>query len=68
MTSPMQASLSAIGRQLRAEYFPAVGRPLPPELEDMLAQLVALDAAADGSIERSAEVLQPALARSRGQS
>jgi hypothetical protein len=68
MTSPMQASLSAIGRQLRAEYFPAVGRPLPPELEDMLAQLVALDAAADGSIERSAEVLQIALARSRGQS
>jgi hypothetical protein len=68
MTSPMQASLSAIGRQLRAEYFPAVGRPLPPELEDMLAQLVALDATADGSIERSAEVLQIDLARSRGQS
>jgi hypothetical protein len=68
MTSPMQASLSAIGRQLRAEYFPAVGRPLPPELEDMLAQLIALDAAADGSIERSTEVLQPTLARSRGQS
>jgi hypothetical protein len=64
----MQASLSAIGRQLRAEYFPAVGRPLPPELEDMLAQLVALDAAADGSIERSTEVLRPTLARSRGQS
>ena len=63
MTSPMQASLSEIGRQLRSEYFPAVGRPLPPELEDLLAQLVALEAATHGSAERSAEVLQPALAQ-----
>ena len=68
MTSPMQASLSAIGQRLRAEYFPAVGRPLPPELEDLLAQIVAREAAAHGSIERSAEVLQPALAQLRGQS
>ena len=54
MTSPMQASLSAIGRQLRAEYFPAVGRPLPPELEDLLAQLVALEAP-HGSTEPSVD-------------
>jgi hypothetical protein len=67
MTSPLQASLGAIGQRLRAEYFPAVGRPLPPELEDLLAQLVAREAA-HGSIERSAEVLQPALAQLRGQS
>ena len=63
MTSPMQASLSAIGQRLRAEYFPAVGRSLPPELEDLLAQLVAIEAAAHGSAERSAEVLRPALAQ-----
>ena len=40
MTSPMQASLSAIGQRLRAEYFPAVGRPLPPELEDLVGRAV----------------------------
>jgi hypothetical protein len=67
MTSPMQVSLSAIGRQLRSEYFPALGRPLPPELEDLLAQLVALDAAAHGSTKQPAEVLQPAFAQSREQ-
>jgi hypothetical protein len=67
MTSPMQVSLSAIGRQLRSEYFPALGRPLPPELEDLLAQLVALEAAAHGSAKQPAEVLQPAFAQSREQ-
>jgi hypothetical protein len=67
MTSPMQVSLSAIGRQLRSEYFPAVGRPLPLELEDLLAQLVALEAAAHESTERSVEVLQPALTQLRWQ-
>jgi hypothetical protein len=53
----MQASLRAIGQRLRAEYFPSAGPSLPPELEDLLAQLVALEAA-----QGSAEVLQPARA------
>jgi hypothetical protein len=57
----MQASLRAIGLRLRAEYFPSAGRSLPPELEDLLAQLVALEAAAHGSTD----VLQPARAHRR---
>src|SRR5882724_540950 len=44
MTSSVHASFGAIGLQLRAEYLPAIGRPLPPELKDLLAQLVALEA------------------------
>jgi hypothetical protein len=68
MTSSVHASFSAIGLQLRAAYFPAVGRPLPPELEDLLAQLVALETDAHGSTERCGKALQPALTLLRGQS
>jgi hypothetical protein len=52
----MNASLAAIGRRLRAESFPAVREPLPRELKDLLAQLVAREAETQGSTERSDEI------------
>ena len=61
MTASMKASLSAIGLQLRAAYVPAVGKPLPRELNDLLARLVALEAGTHGSTERAIEILQPAI-------
>jgi hypothetical protein len=59
----MNASLTAIGLQLREAYVPAVGRPLPRELNDLLTQLVALEAGALGSTERAVEISTPAIAR-----
>jgi hypothetical protein len=56
MTASMNASLAAIGRRLRAESFPAVREPLPRELKDLLAQLVAREAETQGSTERSDEI------------
>jgi hypothetical protein len=44
MTTPMRTSLTAIGRRLQAEYLPTLSRPLPGELQDLVAQLVALEA------------------------
>jgi hypothetical protein len=44
MTISMHASLTAIGRQLKASYCPTLAKPLPSKLEDLLAQLAALEA------------------------
>jgi hypothetical protein len=41
MTAPMHDTLTAIGRQLSTAYLPIVQEPLPRELKDLLAQLVA---------------------------
>jgi len=41
MTAPMDDTLTAIGRQLSTVYLPTVQEPLPRELKDLLAQLVA---------------------------
>jgi hypothetical protein len=41
MTAPMHDTLTAIGRQLSAAYLPIVQEPLPRELNDLLARLVA---------------------------
>ena len=41
MTMSKHAVLTAIGRQLDADYLPTLAKPLPRELEDLLAQLVA---------------------------
>jgi len=62
MTTSMHAPLRAIGRQLRAEYLPAVGKPLPRELEEVLAQLVALRAGTRESAD-SVEVVQCTVAQ-----
>ena len=63
MTMFMREPLFAIGRGLQAEYLPAVRQPLPSELEDLLAQLVALQAARRAAAEP--EVSQPTLAQPR---
>jgi len=63
MRASMKASLTAIGLQLREAYVPAVGRPLPRELNDLLTQLIALEAGARGSTEQAIETLTPAIAR-----
>ena len=43
MTRSMQASLTAIGRQLNEDYQPTLAKPLPTELKDLVARLVALE-------------------------
>jgi hypothetical protein len=68
MTKSMHASLAAIGRQLHADYLPAVAKPLPSELKHLVAQLVALEADKRGSTERSVEVVQSAIAQPGPQS
>jgi hypothetical protein len=55
MTISMQAALTAIGGQLDAEYLPTLARPLPRELEDLIAQLVAYEIRKREPTERSVE-------------
>ena len=43
MTTSMHASLTAIGRQLKAGYRPTLAKPLPSKLKKLLARLVALE-------------------------
>jgi hypothetical protein len=68
MTISMRASLTAIGRQLHADYLPSLAEPLPNELEGLVARLVALEIGKRGTTERSVEVLQFAAAQPRPQS
>jgi len=51
-------TLTAIGRQLSAAYLPTVREPLPSELKDLVAQLVAFEMRKRGSIARRAEAMQ----------
>jgi hypothetical protein len=55
-------SLTAIGRRLHADYLPTLAQPLPSELKDLVAQLVALEFGKRGSTQRPVEVLQSAIA------
>jgi hypothetical protein len=64
----MNASLTAIGRQLQADYAPVAGTPLPRELNDLLARLVALEASTRAPTERSVDVLETAIAQPRTRS
>jgi hypothetical protein len=43
MTTPMDDTLTVIGRQLSVTYLPTVLEPLPRELNNMVAQLVAFE-------------------------
>jgi hypothetical protein len=61
MTISKHTSLTAIGRGLHADYLPTLVKPLPTELKDLVAQLVALEIGKQGSTERSVEVLQCAI-------
>ena len=45
MTTSMHASLTEIGRRLKAGYVPILEKPLPSEIEDLLTWLVALEVA-----------------------
>ena len=58
MTTPMDHTLAAIGRQLSVAYLPAVREPLPRELEDLVVQLVAFEMRERGSSARPAEAVQ----------
>ena len=58
MTRSMQASLTAIGRQLNEGYQPTLAKPLPTELKDLVARLVALEINKRGSSRRAIAVLQ----------
>lgn len=48
MTTSLRTPLSAIAHQLQDDYLPTVRKPLPRELKDLLAQLVALRLAGEG--------------------
>jgi hypothetical protein len=43
MTASMHASLTAIGRQLYADYLPVLAKPLPSELKGLVVRLFALE-------------------------
>ena len=58
MTRSMQASLTAIGRQLNEGYQPTLAKPLPTELKDLVARLVAFEINKRGSSRRAIAVLQ----------
>ena len=60
MTESTHALWTAIGRELHADYLPTLTKPLPRELEDLIAQLVVFEFGKRGSTERSVEVLQTA--------
>ena len=62
MTELTQASLTAIGCQLQAGCLSTLPKPLPRELRDLIAQLVAFEIGKRGSSDRSLEVLQSAIA------
>jgi hypothetical protein len=43
MSTRMDDTLAAIGRELSVTYLPTVREPLPRELEDLVVQLVAFE-------------------------
>jgi hypothetical protein len=63
MTTLMDDTLSAIGRQLSVAYLPTVREPLPRELKDLVGQLVAFEMRKRGSNARPAEALQLVMAQ-----
>ena len=58
MTKPMDDTLTAIGRQLSVAYLPTVLEPLPRELNDLVAQLVAVEMRKLEPSARPSETLQ----------
>jgi hypothetical protein len=48
-------TLTAIGRELSVAYLPTVREPLPSEIKDLVAQLVAFEMRRRGSSARLAE-------------
>jgi hypothetical protein len=62
MTTPMEHTLAAIGRELSVAYLPTVREPLPRELADLVVQLVAFEMRERGSSARPAEAVQCVMA------
>lgn len=65
MTTSLRTPFSTIAHQLQVDYLPTVRKPLPRELKDLLARLVALEAGRRRSTGRFVEALQPATAQPR---
>jgi hypothetical protein len=63
MTAPMDDTLTAIGRQLSVGYLPTVQEPLPREVKDLLAQLVAFEMRKRDSSARPSETSQFVMAQ-----
>jgi len=57
-------TLAAIGRELSVAYLPTVREPLPGELKDLVAQLVAFEMGRRGSSAKLAEPLELVWAQS----
>ena len=62
MTISTHMAFTAICRQLDADYLPTLGKPLPRELKDLLAQLVEHEIRKRGSTEQSGEGLHSLIA------
>jgi hypothetical protein len=62
MSTRMDDTLAAIGRELSVAYLPTVREPLPRELADLVAQLVAFERRERGLSARPA-ALQCAMAQ-----
>jgi hypothetical protein len=63
VTALTNDTLNAIGRQLSDAYLPTVREPLPRELKDLVAQLVAFEMRKRGSSARPVEALQFVMAQ-----
>lgn len=63
MTSPMDDTLTAVGRELSVAYLPIVQEPLPRELTDLSLQLDALETRKGGPSARPSKSLQSVMAR-----
>ena len=62
MSTRMDDTLAAIGRELSVAYLPTVRGPLPRELADLVVRLVAFDMRERGSSARPAAASQCAMA------
>jgi hypothetical protein len=63
MSTRMDNTLTAIGRELSIAYLPTVREPLPRELEDLVVQLVAFEMRERGSGARPAAALHRVIAQ-----
>jgi hypothetical protein len=63
MTKIVYASFTAIGSRLHNEYSPTLTEPLPSELQELVAQLVALESGKRKPNKQLVEALQPAIAQ-----
>lgn len=63
MTTPMDDTLTAIGRQLSVAYLPTVLEPLPRELNDLVAQLVAFETRKRELNARPSEIVRLVMAQ-----